>query len=152
MEKTKLLTWCVIGLIVLNMGVIGFVFSRRPPFPPERKRDIVIEQLHLNDNQIQQYDQIIHLHRSQIRNLETKIHTAKSQLYLQLLRNEPENKATDSLIDVLSGYHAQVERTHFEHFESLKKICTKAQMQNFNALTEELADLFSRPQMPPHER
>lgn len=140
------------GLIVLNITVLAMVFSRRPHLPPERKRDIVIEKLHLSESQIGQYDQIIQLHRSQINNLEAKIHTAKSQLYLQLLRNEPNNKVKDSLIGVLSNYHEEVERTHFGHFESLKKICTDTQLPEFNALTEELADLFSRPQMPPHQR
>jgi protein CpxP len=153
MEKTKLLTLCVIGLILINFGLMGFMFMHRPGgMRPERKRDIVIEKLHFNENQVRQYDNIIRWHRSEIGQLEEKIHNTKSKLYLQLMRNEPDNKIKDSLIDVLSNYHAQVERTHFRHFEDLKKICAKEQMQNYYALTEELAQIFSRPQMPPHER
>jgi len=153
MEKTKLLALCVIGLIVLNFGLMGFMFLRNPEgMRHVTKRDIVIEKLRLNEIQVQQYDKIIHWHRSQIGQLEQKIQTAKSQLYLQLLQDEPDHHAKDSLIGVLSNFHAQIERTHFKHFEDLKKICTDEQMPEFNALSEELAELFSRPQIPPPER
>lgn len=157
MEKTRLLTYCVIGLMLLNFALVGFVLLRKPGLPQHvSKRDIVIEKLHFDTKQIEQYDQLISTHRQQIGQIESKMHAVKNTLYLQLLKDQPDVKVKDSLIDVLAGYQALAEQTHFNHFEGIRQLCRKDQMPDFYALTEELAQLFSKPPgpppPPPHER
>ncbi|MFT3794286.1 hypothetical protein [Flavobacterium sp.] len=153
MEKTRLLTLCVIGLILLNLGLLGFMFTRKHGPHHIRKRDIVIEKLHFDPKQVQQYDLLIATHQQQIRQIESKMHTVKNKLYLQLLGDHPNEKVKDSLIGVLADYQALAEQTHFNHFEGIRGLCRKDQMQDFYALTEELARLFSKPPgPPPHER
>src|SRR6185436_8838903 len=88
MNKIKLLTIAVIGLLAINLGVLGFLFLRKPPMhegpggPPEdRPKKIIIERLHFDKEQTAQYEQLISHHRDSIRDLDRQIRKAKSDLY-----------------------------------------------------------------------
>ena len=156
MEKTKVLTFTVITLLLLNIGTLGFLYvsaskEHHPPpsHGPEgrpKPREIIIEKLHFDASQIKQYDQLIKKHQSDIRATEDNIRASKNELYLQLNEAVANEKVKDSLIAALSLYQTQIESIHFNHFQDIKKLCKKEQMADFSALTEELSRLFSKPQ------
>ncbi|MES2747953.1 MAG: hypothetical protein V4648_06225 [Bacteroidota bacterium] len=156
MDKTKVLTFTVITLLLLNIGTLGFLYisaskEHRPPpgHGPEgrsKPREIIIEKLHFDAIQIKQYDQLIKKHQSDIRATEDNIRDSKNELYLQLNETITNEKAKDSLINALSLYQKQIETIHFNHFQDIKKLCKKEQLYDFSALTEELSRLFSKPQ------
>ncbi len=159
MEKTKLLTFGIIALFVLNLGTLGFLLlsgskgNRPPEHGPEgrsKPREIIIEKLHFDDIQIKEYDKLIQWHRSNITKLEDQIRDSKNELYLQLNENPFNQKTKDSLTDVLAASQKQIESVHFKHFQDIKKLCKEEQMDDFAQLTEELSRLFSKP--PPHRR
>lgn len=151
MEKSKLLALCVIALILLNLGLLAFMFNR-PGRHHQRNREIIIERLHLDQNQIQQYDELIVWHQREIRKIEDNMRQTKNKLYLQL-PDTPNENTKDSLINAIADDQKKIERTHFKHFADIRKLCRKEQLPAFDALTQELAQLFSRPQgPPPHER
>ncbi len=163
MEKTKLLTFAVIALLLLNFGTLGFLFLSGPKGhpPPQgdgldggiKPREIIIEKLHFDTNQQKEYDKLIQWHQSEIRTIEDNIREAKDQLYQILSTPEVSSKTKDSLINTLALYQKQIETTHFKHFEDIKKMCRKEQLEDFNNLTEELGRLFSKGQKhhPKHE-
>ena len=160
MEKTKLLTITVIGLLVLNLATLGFLFISGPKGhkPPHDRtegrqmpREIIINRLHFDVNQQKDYDKIIQWHRGEIKKLDSNIRQTKNELYSQLNQTEVNLKTKDSLITLLNLYQNQVEETHFKHFEEVKKLCNKDQLEDFNELTEELSKLFS-PNKPPRPR
>ena len=155
MEKTKLLTISVIGLLLLNLGTLGFLLlsspkgHRQPPREgrPEPK-GIIIEKLHFDAAQQKEYAKLIEWHKGEIRKLDGTIRETKNELYSKLLNANVAEKTKDSLIMVISFNQKQIEETHFKHFEDIKKLCHKEQLEDFNALTEELSRLFSRGQKP----
>jgi periplasmic protein CpxP/Spy len=156
MDKIKLLTFSVILLLVINIGTLLFlVFSfgdglhglRHRPKPDK----IIIGKLHLSEKQQKQYRELIHWHRSQINNLESHIQHTKHELYLQLLKPDVDQIVKDSLIDHLSKIQKKIEDTHFKHFQDIKKICTKEQIQDFDDLTEELTTIFNHPPPRPND-
>ncbi len=160
MEKTKLLTITVIGLLVLNLATLGFLFisgpkGHKPPhdLPEGRQipREIIINRLHFDVNQQKDYDKIIQWHRGEIKKLDSEIREAKIELYSQLKESQLDLKVKDSLIAVINTNQKQIEITHFKHFEEVKKLCNKDQLEDFNELTEELSKLFS-PNKPPRPR
>ena len=62
MDKIKLLTFSVIGLLVLNIGVICFLFFKRPHLEninqgnnTRTPKEIIIKKLHFDANQINKY-------------------------------------------------------------------------------------------------
>ncbi len=143
MDKIKILTYAVIALLVLNLATIGFVVSRPEARHRAEPRKIIIEKLQFDENQQKEYEQLIFWHRGQINELDEKIRNTKKELYAQLIKNEIEEKTNDSLITIISVFQKQIEATHFKHFQDIKKVCRKDQMQNYTDLTAELSRLFS---------
>lgn len=154
MEKTKLLTISVIGLLLLNLGTLGFLFLNGPKnqrLPHEdrpKPKTIIIEKMHFDAAQQKDYDKLIEWHRGEINKLDGNIREAKNELYAQLNQSEANIKAKDSLISVINSNQKQIEETHFKHFEDIKKLCRKDQLADFNELTEELSGIFA----PKHRR
>lgn len=155
MEKTKLLTLAVIALFLLNLATLGFLVlsgrkgHREPGHGPEGPRNFIIEKLHFDTSQIKEYDKLIQWHRSTISSTEDQIRDCKNALYLHLNENPIDQKETDSIIRVLASYQKQIETIHFKHFQDIKKLCKKEQLDDFTGLTEELSRLFSK---PPHRK
>ncbi len=153
MNKTKLLSVAVITLLVLNFGILGFLFLSKKNEPNGRKmpREIVIEKLHFDENQIVKYEKIIEEHQKVIRNLDDSIRNTKNELY-QLLNEEKINSVQkDSLYLQLANYQKQIETTHFNHFLEIKKLCKKEQLVHFNELTAELGKIFAPNRKPRNE-
>lgn len=149
MEKTKLLTISVIGLLLLNLGTLGFLFltgqqqHRGPHEQGLRPKDIIIEKLHFDAAQQQEYEKLIDWHQHEIRKYDDSIREVKNELYQQLSLQQTDVKVKDSLTTLLADYQKQIEATHFKHFEDIKKLCHPNQMQDFDALTQELGRLFA---------
>lgn len=162
MEKTKLLTFAVITLLLLNLGTLGFLFlsgsNEHHPHRGEgteggpKPREIIIEKLHFDANQQKEYDKLIKWHQGEIRTIEDNIRAAKNELYSTLSASELNTKEKDSLTNALALHQKEIETTHFKHFEDIKKLCHKDQIEDFNKLTEELSRIFSRGQRPPGPR
>jgi Spy/CpxP family protein refolding chaperone len=162
MEKTKLLTITVIGLLLLNFATLGFLFisgtkGHKPPHDiPEGRhepKEIIIERLHFDANQQKEYGQLIEWHRRKIRQLEDSIRVSKNELYMLLNDDKVDEKAKVTLINEIALFQKQIEATHFKHFEDIKKLCKPEQQVYFNELTEEFGRLFYRnkPPRPRHE-
>jgi hypothetical protein len=162
MEKIKLLTYAVIGLVVLNLGIISFLYLTRPnPNQGENRRrpkDIIIEKLHFDANQIKKYEVYIKEYRNTIDSINSNTKVIKAQLYTQLKQAIVNSKVKDSLIQLTLVNQERIEEANFKHFQDIKNICNKSQIEDFNDLTEELEKLFSninrkpRPEFRPPPR
>lgn len=154
MNKTKVLGFAVMTLLVLNFGILAFLFfSKNDNGPRGRKmpREIIIEKLHFDENQIVEYDKTIKIHQKNIRNLDDSIKSAKNELYQLLNSDTIDSVQKDSLYLKLANYQKQIETTHFNHFIEIKKLCKKEQLSDYENLTEELSKLFSHPKRPKQE-
>ena len=153
MAKIKLLTISVITLLILNIITLFFlIFSvgggiQRGMHRPKPDQ-IIIEKLNFDENQQKEYRELIHWHRSRINAFDAQIHKTKQELYLQLLKSKVDTKIEDSLINSLLKVQKQIEMTHFKHFQDIKKLCRKEQINDFDELTEDLARIFSGPKKP----
>lgn len=158
MEKTKLLTVAVIGLLIINFGTLGFLIlagpkGHRPPHDgPGEPKEVIIDKLHFDAAQQKEYAKLIEWHHGEIERLDGNIRKAKNELYSQLSQAQTDIKTKDSLITVINATQKQIEETHFKHFEDIKKLCHKEQLEDFNALTEELSRIFApKPHGPRHD-
>lgn len=161
MDKFKLLTYSLIGLIILNIGIISFLYISRSNSNPNdnrRPKDIIIEKLHFDTNQIKKYEIFIEAHKNYIDSLNTNNKKLKAELYSKLKLQNINEKIKDSLIELTLVNQKRIEEANFKHFQDIKNICTKSQLEDFNILTEELEKLFSniirkpRPEFRPHPR
>jgi len=100
MEKSKLLTVSVIGLLLLNLATLGFLFlngpqGHRPPPPRGEQQDpraIIIDQLHFDAAQQKEYGKIIEWHKETIRGLDDTIRQTKNELYALLRQSQVNSK------------------------------------------------------------
>ena len=159
MSKMKLLTVAVAGLLLVNLGIVAFLFFHKPPHPPQGRdgmekggpQKAIIEKLHFDKEQAAQYEALITEHRVSIESLRDSISTEKNNLY-QLLASE-NTAGKDSLLTHLGSLQQQIELAHYKHFDAIKKLCRPNQLDDFNKLTKDLADYFSpgKKDAPPKE-
>lgn len=153
MDKIKLLTYSVIGLVLLNIGIIGFLYISRPNDNPHdlgrKPKDIIIEKLHFDATQIQKYEDFIKVYRNTIDSLNNNSREIKAVLYTQLKQPTVNNKVKDSLIQLTLVNQKRIEEANFKHFQDIKNLCTKSQLEDYNSLTEELEKLFSNQNRKP---
>jgi protein CpxP len=148
MNKIKLLTFSVIGLLFLNIGIIGFLyFSRTADINDkfnQKPREIISEKLHFDANQIKSYDQLIEIHKDKIDSLNSKSKKIKFELYSQLKLKTINTIEKNRLINEMVNNQKEIENTYFQHFLDIKSLCKKDQIGAFNSLTNELGKMFSK--------
>ena len=154
MDKIKILTYSVIGLLLLNVGIIGFLFFSRPNRNPEvnhrRPKEFISEKLHFDANQNEKYESIIPIYKDKIDSLDAINRNLKSELYSQLKLQVVNSAIKDSIINLFLANQKQIEEAHFKHFQDIKNICNPSQLLDFNALTQELVKMFSNQNSKPH--
>ncbi len=156
MTKTKLLSIAVIGLLLLNIAMVAFLYfskgTKRPgskgdmqkgglEMQKEGPRNLIIERLHFTDAQTVQYDSLISVHKKSIANLDDSIRLAKNELYHSLAENNSGDR--DNLIAKLGLLQRKIELTHYNHFADIRKICKPAQYDDYTSLTNDLAEFFT---------
>ena len=154
MDKIKLLTYSVIGLLLLNVGIICFLFfsrtNRNPEVNHRRPKEFISEKLHFDANQNEKYESIIPIYKDKIDSLDAINRKLKSELYSQLKLQVVNSAIKDSIITLFLVNQKQIEQLHFKHFQDIKNICNPKQLQDFNALTQELVKMFSNQNSKPH--
>ena len=148
MNRNKFQIWLIAALLVLNAILAMFLFFKNPKHRGEdRPRNIIVEKLHFSKEQVAEYDILIANHRKQIRSNQDQLNALKNNLYGQLV---VENINPDSIFINIAEVQRNIEKIHFDHFKDIKKLCTKDQMQAFDSLSKELAEIFSLPR--PHKK
>lgn len=161
MNRTKLLTIAVIGLLLINLGTLGVMMMHKPPRPPHGEmpppptdgneggpRQIIIDRLHFDGNQQKQYEVFISEHRKKTDDLHNASKELHNQLYIMLKSESIDKTKSDSLIEEIAGNQKAIENLNFNHFQEIKSICKPEQLEDFNELAGELAMLFG-PKGPP---
>jgi protein CpxP len=153
MNRTKLLTIAVIGLLLINLGTLGVMMMHKPPRPPhgeipppppngEGPKQIIIDRLHFDENQQKQYEVFISEHRKKTDDLHNASKELHNQLYIMLKSESIDKAKSDSLIEEIADNQKAIENLNFNHFQEIKSICKPEQLEDFNELAGELAMLF----------
>lgn len=153
MQKVKLLTIAVIGLLLLNVCLLVFVFFRHPMgmHPHRPKPDVVIiDKLQFDKPQQEAYRLLINEHHAAIIKMQATTRQLKNTLYKQLLLPTNRRTTVDSLTTAIAINQQSIEQINFKHFDDIKQLCKPEQLNNFTDLVDDLAKLFS-PQPPPEK-
>lgn len=157
MSKIKLLLIAIGVLVFLNISLVMFFMFKKPahnfgeaPKPSNYKRalkNIIITKLNFNVVQINTYETLIQAHRKTIDSIDDIIDKEKANLFSTILiTNDTANKKIT--INKLGALHAQIDNTHYQHFEAIKAICNAEQLKIFATLTNDLKASFSKPPKP----
>ncbi len=139
MNKTKLLTLVIVGLLISN-GILLFklLVKHRPHGGPKA---YIIEQLKFDDQQVVLYEELVQQHRHDVKAQEALMNASRHQLYAQLKLQQDE-QAIDSLIAIIGQQQVAAEQINYQHFLAIKALCKGEQVQSFNTLSEEIETLF----------
>ena len=154
MQKTTLISAVAVGLLVSNLALVAHVLrsDNRPPHPPHPSqqpagpRNLIIERLHFDAQQVAAYQQLIDRHRAAVLAGDERILQLKKELYTSLSA-PADSIRTDSLAAAIANEQRHMEQVHYHHFAEIKKLCHPDQLTYFNELAPELAQLFGP---PPH--
>jgi len=155
MNKTKLLSVAVIGLLLINLATLGLMFFKQgPPYPEhgppgEGPKKIIMERLNFDAAQQEKYEVIIKEHRSKMRELNKNSRELHDELYSLLTLNTNDKAKADSIIQVIADNQKALDNLNFDHFQKIKVICNDKQLENFNGLVRDLAHLFGPNGGPP---
>lgn len=152
-DQTKLLTFAVVSLLLLNLGTLGFLVSQAKPHGSARgPQKHIVEKLKLDEAQQAAYQTLIGKHRAAIRAADKQRNDLKNDLYALLKSAEINAVRRDSLLGELTKNQAIVEQTHFAHFEDIRRLCRPEQVSDFNSLANELSKLFGKNRKSAPER
>ena len=154
--KNKMLFWCVIILVLINIVTLTFFWVTKPPFGvlpgPERRPDggkIMEEQLQLSAEQAQQFEQIRNKHFIRTMPLQDDIHKIRLDLLDEIFSSEPNQTKIQSLYTDLENKQRQFNELLFEHFQELKNTCNKEQVEELKIMLRDLIE-STRPRDPRH--
>lgn len=142
MNKIKFLTYLTIGLFITNGVLFYFLISAHKS--KGGPKNLIIDKLHFDKEQVEKYEAFIKQHRKAISENETKINMLKSKLYEQL-QNPKAPAKTDSLMVIIARQQVIAEQINYHHFLEIKDLCKPSQQKDFNALTKEIVNLFATP-------
>ncbi|MFL5763959.1 MAG: Spy/CpxP family protein refolding chaperone [Bacteroidia bacterium] len=156
MDKTKLLRFLVVGLVLLNTACIIFLFAGRrhgPPFPPPMQgggpKQIIVDRLHFDAAQQEEFGRLVEVHHHTMDSLVDASKHLHDQLY-SLLKSEGMETQADSLMKAIGTNEMQLEQLNFNHFKDIRKLCKPEQKADFDRLADDLGSLFHKgPPGPP---
>ena len=140
MNKSKFLKFIILGLLISNAIVIFMLINGRDK--KNGPKNIIIEKLHFDKEQIKNYESYIQHHRKAINENEIIMNKLRSELYQQL-KHQQDTAKVDSLISIIANQQTVAEHINYNHFLEIKKLCKPSQKANFDELTTEIANLFS---------
>ncbi|MDX2127686.1 MAG: hypothetical protein SFU91_01475 [Chloroherpetonaceae bacterium] len=113
---------------------------------PERVEIILREKVNFSEEQLQAFRKERESHFKKIKELRDLIHENRSLLYQLISNEEPiEPDKIDSVITVISGYEAKIDKANVEHFQAISSLCKPEQKREFRFFLKEM----SRALMPP---
>lgn len=147
MNKIKIITYSLIVLVILNLGIIAFFMIIKPRAfgdPRNGPRKMIISKLDLDEKQQQKFEILVTNHIKKIKAIENNVQQTKQVLYTQLSKPQIDQHLKDSLITQLGKLQMQIETDRFYHFKRLQNLCnTPEQKENFKELAVELSKMFT---------
>ncbi|MCC7521709.1 MAG: hypothetical protein IT220_08760 [Flavobacteriaceae bacterium] len=140
MNKSKFHVLIILGLLISNVILFFMLFKEHKG--NEGPKNIIINKLHFDKNQIKDYEVYIQQHRKAIDENEAIMNALRSNLFEQLTYQQDSTKI-DSIINIIAKQQYVAEKINYNHFLAIKHLCKPLQQQDFNKFTKEITDLFS---------
>ena len=119
----------IIGvLILINLTLMWLFFNQNNSSKKCGPRDMIIEALHFDDEQIREYDLLITDHRVLMRKGKSNLYNFRKSYFLT---------DSDSALSLLSISYSNLESINKNHINDIMEICTASQKEDFRILIKE---------------
>lgn len=141
-RRNKLLGGAVIVLVIFNAALLVFLWlgrleNNRMNNGPEAKGRFLEESLSLSPEQIDQLEILKAAHFKRINQYQRDFNEARRQLHGLLMTENSDQKAK-ALSVKMGNIQSKIEISTFDHFASIRAICTPEQQQTFDRIISEV--------------
>ncbi|GAB3687661.1 hypothetical protein GCM10027592_01510 [Spirosoma flavus] len=155
MERTKLLTIAVVGLLILNLLTIGYLVlnsgrqslstnNQHPPMGGGGPFRIIVERLHFDEEQRRQYKELADRHHEQTEKLNDESVQLFQTYYKLLAAPQSDSSNTNVLLRQIADVQRRIAELNFSHFQEIKALCRPDQQADYSKLVDDLARLFGK--------
>ena len=128
MNKQNFYIIIICVLILINLTLMWLFFNQNNSSKKCGPRDMIIEALHFDDEQIREYDLLITDHRVLMRKGKSNLYNFRQSYFLT---------DSDSALSLLSISYSNLESTNKNHINDIMEICTASQKEDFRILIKE---------------
>jgi len=147
--KQSLLILLVLVLVVLNLGLVTFMwYSQRPdngPGGPATAR-FLIKELNFDKTQEQQYMELQHQFTNSLEPIKRNERQMHDRFFEMLHAETPDSAQVAALIDSMGRNRGEIEFITFVHFRQVRALCNKEQQLKFDKI---IAETMRRMGPPP---
>ena len=138
----------IIGLVILNIGVVSFflLIGPRPPHYEPKKQ--IIKKLDLNNDQVVKFEELVKTHKKEARSIHNEIRESKKIAYRSILEEE---KNQDSVLNELGNKLVEVDKHNIQHLLKVKEILNDDQIPAFEKLLKHIDRVFHPGPPLPHK-
>ena len=149
MEKTKLLTFAVVGLLLLNLGLLTFLWRACPPQDRQdgkqaqsRALDFLMNELQFDPTQRAACHELLVKQRRDMDSLQNVNRQNRNTLYDNLKTGDASAAAT------IGDVQRQVELTAFGYFRNIRALCREDQKPHFDNIIYDAMRMMAPPKPP----
>ena len=156
MEKTKLLTIAVIGLLILNIVTVTFLWlgrSHPPRFGQKTGRNgrppaaaFLVKELNFDEHQTASYDRLREVHHKKNEDLQDVLRQNREALFSGIATND-----TSKLAEI-GEIQKEFDRSTFLHFQEVRTLCRPDQQPKFDQIIGEVLRIMGNKMPPPAPR
>ena len=142
-QKPKLLTITIIGLFILNLATLGFLWFQRPHGilqprnmnpPTEQRGGFLEEQLNLNEKQKDEFVKLKEEHHRLAEPLQDSIHKLKDSMFDIISSGNADTNKAGEIARSIGECQKQLEMIAFNHFRKMRDVCDDSQKQKFDKI------------------
>jgi len=142
MNRNYFILFVISALLISNLILVYNLVQKPKMNEKINPRNIIIETLKFDENQLAKYDQLIVVHKKQIRERNDQINALKNTLYEMLPDDTISETKVDSITSEIGSIQRNIENIHFNHFMDIKRLCKPSQHGAFIKLSSELQKIF----------
>lgn len=133
------------ALLLLNLALLGFMFSRKQHTPPPRpaghmERQKAIDKLNFDTEQLKLFNKSRDKHREAIKELNPRLRSTSLDYYM--FQGSPDK--LDSLFAKADNINDEIYKINKLHLEEVRSICNREQLENFDPFVASLLQSRSK--------
>jgi hypothetical protein len=144
-KKNKVLMWTVAVLLVLNISTLSTIWienhkenKQRMSHRSKNHGEVLINELQLNKEQIQFYQQSRKQHWTELLMKKKEILSLKKDVHQAFFNPNCDTTYIYQLIDSIGYLNAALERNNYQHFLEIKEQLDSTQLNRFHEFMGEL--------------
>ena len=150
-SKQRLIGALLVGLVVVNVGLLGTIWTQLLKEPPETVSDtqhFMEKELRLTEPQTVQFENLRVPHLVGSKQLLDDIHDLKQAITAELFATEPNVENVAEMAAQIGEKYAELEQLRFHYFLDMRQLVEPEQQEQLEELMGDLLQTVKPPPLP----